>query len=401
MTTRELHERGLQNNTSSIEDHTSELAEAIVSTLREPLLVLSDAFVVHTANQAFYRTFHVRPDETVGRSLFELGNGQWNTGELRHLLEEVLPRQAHFTDFEVEHSFDHIGRRTMLLNARQLAPIDGMQEMILLAIEDVTDRVAWQEKEARLNQRVAQRTQELEWANRALDERNRELQDFAYIASHDLQEPLRKISAFAGVLDEDYADRLDEQGRYYLERVRDAAGRMSELIEGLLAFSRIAVSGANFERVDLGAVVAAVLSDLEFQIAERGAQIDVGTLPEIEAVPMQMRQLFQNLLTNALKYQPEDHTPHVRIRAEALEGSTPERWRIRVEDNGIGIEEKDLERIFGPFQRLHNRQEYRGTGMGLAICRRIVERHRGTIRAESTPGQGTTFAIELPAGQDV
>ena len=356
----------------AIDGRTPELAEAIVATIREPLLVLDSDFVVLTANQAFYSTYRTSPEETIGRPLFELGDGQWDAPELRTLLEEVLPRDAQFADYEVQHDFDHIGARRMLLNARRLSAGQDVGEMILLAIEV---------------------------AKKALEQRNRELQDFAYVASHDLQEPLRKISAFAGLLREEQADRLDEDGRHHLERVEDAAARMTTLIQDLLSFSRVATREEQVDRIALSDVVEGVLDDLSHRIDSLGAEVDVGPLPEIEADPMQMRQLFQNLLSNALKYQPEGQTPRLRIWAEERPREDGNRWILRVQDNGIGFEQQFSERIFSPFKRLHGRDSYDGTGMGLAICRRIVDRHDGHITAESTPGEGTTFVIDLPDTQ--
>jgi len=241
--------------------------------------------------------------------------------------------------------------------------------------------------------------------NRALEQRNRELQDFAYVASHDLQEPLRKIRAFADLLIEDFNDALDDTGRYYLERMQDGAKRMSQLISDLLDYSRITTRAQPFEPVDLNEVMCHVISDLELRISDVEASIDVDDLPTIEGDQTQIRQLLQNLVGNALKFYREDARPVVRVEAEEVapamvsEDAQGRSVRIRVVDNGIGFEEKYLDRIFTPFQRLHNRSAYAGTGMGLAICRRIVERHDGQMTAESVPGEGSTFTITLPKQQ--
>lgn len=243
--------------------------------------------------------------------------------------------------------------------------------------------------------------QELARANAVLEQRNRELQDFAYVASHDLQEPLRKIRAFADLLQEEYAGRLDETGRFYLERMGNAAERMATLISDLLAFSRVTTRGEPFRPVDLEDLVNDVLIDLEMAMAEEQGRVEVGDLPVIEADPVQMRQLFQNLIGNALKFHREDVPPVIRItaRMEPAAGADEARCHIDVTDNGIGFDEKYLDRIFSPFQRLHGRGTYAGTGMGLAICRRIVERHHGTLTARSRPGEGSTFTVTLPCHQ--
>ena len=242
-------------------------------------------------------------------------------------------------------------------------------------------------------------------SNATLKQRNRELQDFAYVASHDLQEPLRKIRAFAGLMQEDYAEAVDEMGRYYLDRMRDGAERMSDLIAALLSLSRLATKARPFEEVDLRKVAEGVCSDLEIRLQETGGTVELGGLPTVVAERMQMRQLLQNLIGNALKFHREGVPPVVRVTAvceHASLGAQPEARdiiRLVVEDNGIGFDKKYLSRIFTPFQRLHGRGEYEGTGMGLAICRRIVERHQGTIDAKSTPGKGSAFIVCLPAHQ--
>ncbi len=231
---------------------------------------------------------------------------------------------------------------------------------------------------------------------------NRELQDFAYVSSHDLQEPLRKVQAFGERFMTHYRDRLDERGIDYLERMLGATGRMQQLINDLLSFSRITTKARPFAQVDLARVIREVLDDLEVTIEALGATVTLDDLPMLEAEPLQMRQLFQNLIGNALKFHRPEDTPCVEISASPAppgeDGSA--RCEIRVRDNGIGFDVKYLDRIFGVFQRLHGRGEYQGTGIGLAVCRKIAERHGGTITAHSSPGQGATFIITLPLTQE-
>lgn len=236
--------------------------------------------------------------------------------------------------------------------------------------------------------------QALARSNEALRHRNRELQDFAHIASHDLQEPLRKVRAFASLMREDYADEVDADGRYYLERMEDGAERMSRLVSDLLSLSRVTTGRHAFEPVSLRAVAEEVRADLELRIEETGARVEIGALPTVEANRTQMRQLLQNLVGNALKFHRAGVPPVVEVRAEPAADAG--RCRLVVEDNGIGFEEKFLDRIFTPLQRLHGRDAYEGTGIGLAVCRRIAERHEGTIAAESTPGCGSRFIVTLP-----
>ena len=236
-----------------------------------------------------------------------------------------------------------------------------------------------------------------------LERSNAELETFAYVASHDLQEPLRKVQTFGDRLKSKYAEVLDERGLDYLSRMQDAAERMQTLIQSLLSFSRIGTNAEPHVPVDLDAVVQEVVGDLEVRIQETGAKVEVGDLPTIEADPTQMRQIFQNLIGNALKYRREGVATVVRVSAEVLDGAagpldgTPTKLcRIRFEDNGIGFEPQFADRIFGIFQRLHGRGEFEGTGVGLAICRKIAERHGGTISAEGRPGAGSCFTVTLP-----
>lgn len=241
----------------------------------------------------------------------------------------------------------------------------------------------------------------LEIYNRKLEASNRELEEFAYVASHDLQEPLRKIMAFGDRLRSKYSTVLDDVGRDYLLRMQNAAARMQSLISDLLNLSRISTRGQPFEPVDLQSIVTDVLRDLETTIEQQGGTVEVGTLPTLATDPVQMRQLFQNLIGNALKFHEAGSTPLVTITSQLEHGvhATYPRYTIAVADNGIGFDEKYIDRIFQPFQRLHGAQRYEGTGMGLAICRRIVERHGGAISATSQPGLGATFTVSLPAIQ--
>jgi light-regulated signal transduction histidine kinase (bacteriophytochrome) len=229
-----------------------------------------------------------------------------------------------------------------------------------------------------------------------LERSNRELQDFASVASHDLQEPLRKVRAFGDRLSAKYGAELTDQGRDYLERMQDAAARMQTLINDLLTFSRVTTRAHPFVPVDLNTLVSQVLADLEVRIQQSKATVEVDELPTIDGDQLQLRQLFQNLVSNALKFQPPDVAPVVRVYAEDVDDGSV---RLCVQDNGIGFDEKYLDRIFTIFQRLHGRVEYEGTGIGLAVCRKIVDRHGGSISARSAPGQGATFLVTLPRSQ--
>lgn len=244
---------------------------------------------------------------------------------------------------------------------------------------------------------------ELQKYTKKLEESNRELQDFAYVASHDLQEPLRKIETFGQRLVVKYSDDLPEGAQKFVERIDNAVGRMRNLIDDLLSYSLVTTKAKPFSATDLHEILDGVLSDLQIRIEETGAKIDVDPLPTIDADPTQMRQLFQNIIANAMKFQAPGRTPHIRIEAAMVNtkiaGNVSHKVRLTISDNGIGFKNDYSEKIFTIFQRLHGRNEYEGTGIGLATCRKIVLRHSGLIEAEGVEGEGATFQITLPLKQ--
>jgi signal transduction histidine kinase len=324
-------------------------------------------------------------------------------GELRHRIDIVREDEVGQVAEAFNEMVDRLHQRDEQLAERTTA----------LAAE-VTERKRAEQGLKQLNdtleQRVTERTAELERLNAELLRSNKELEQFAYVASHDLQEPLRKVQAFGDRLKTKYGEVLEEQGLDYLERMRNASARMQMLINDVLTYSRVTSKASPFRFVDLTQVVQEVLSDLEIYIERLGGRVEVGELPALEADPLQMRQMLQNLIGNSLKFHRGDELPVVSVQAKLLpvheDGSEKncsnrEICRITVADNGIGFEEKYLDRIFRVFQRLHGHNTYDGTGMGLAICAKIVERHDGTITANSTPGRGTTFIITLPVNQSV
>ncbi|WP_247001519.1 PAS domain S-box protein [Halosolutus gelatinilyticus] len=247
--------------------------------------------------------------------------------------------------------------------------------------QDITERV---EYERRLEELITR-----------LGESNERLEQFAYAASHDMQEPLRMVSSYLQLIEHRYADELDEDGEEFLEFAVNGAERMREMIEGLLAYSRVETQGDPFKPADLEEVLDDVTEDLSMRIEESDAAIETESLPRVRGDAGQLRQVFQNLLINAIEYSGDD-PPRVRVSAER-EGET---WVVSVRDEGIGIEPASQDRIFEVFQRLHSRDEHAGTGIGLALCQRIVERHGGEIHVDSAPGEGATFSFTLPSVND-
>jgi PAS domain S-box-containing protein len=267
----------------------------------------------------------------------------------------------------------------------------GASKEVVIAFTDVTER----KKSAAAQE---QYTFDLARLNDELARSNAELEQFAYVASHDLQEPLRKVQAFGDRLKATSGAALGSDGADYLERMQSAAKRMQTLISDLLSFSRVSTSKETATLVDLQEVTQEVLSDLEVRIQEIHAEVLVGKLPAIEGNRTQMRQLFQNLIGNALKFQRTNERPLVKVSAQFVPPpGGPAVWQIVIQDNGIGFEQQYADRIFGVFQRLHSRAEYEGTGIGLAVCKKIAELHHGTITATSSPGRGATFTLTLPA----
>jgi PAS domain S-box-containing protein len=230
---------------------------------------------------------------------------------------------------------------------------------------------------------------------RKLEASNERLEQFAYAASHDLQEPLRMVSSYLQLLERRYGDELGEDGEEFLAFAVDGAERMKAMIEALLAYSRVETRGDPFEPVDLEPLLEDVLADLQLHIDESDAAVTAGSLPTVEGDASQLRQVFQNLLDNAVEYSGDDPP---RIRLEAERSGT--QWVVSVEDEGIGIDPDDQNRVFEVFQRLHSHEEHEGTGIGLALCRRIIERHGGDIWVESESGEGSTFYFTLPAADD-
>ena len=295
---------------------------------------------------------------------------------------------------------------------KALRNADGKIYGILNMAIDVTEQVLAKEKvkesESLLQHRVVERTLELENKNKELERSNANLEEFAYAASHDMKEPIRKIHFFSDRLKQKLSGKIDEEEERLFERMQYAARRMGTLIDDLLTFSHVSREGGLPDDVNLNQKIKLVTEDLELEIQEKGAQITVDTLPTIKGHKRQIQQLFQNLIGNALKYAKPNISPQINITCRKVSGaqsalslSSKEAqqlfYEIAIADNGIGFEQKDAERIFNVFTRLHGNTEYKGTGVGLSIVRKVVENHKGFIYAKSNPGEGATFYIGLPA----
>lgn len=261
----------------------------------------------------------------------------------------------------------------------------GEPRFFITQMKDITDR-------KRAEALLERQTEELARSNA-------ELEQFAYVASHDLQEPLRMVASYTQLLARRYSGQLDEKADRWIGYAVDGAQRMQALINDLLALSRVGTRGRPMERCDSGAVLAQVLEGLEMAVAENGARVTFDTLPVVHADPLQVGQLFQNLVSNALKFHRPEVPPEIHVSAEPSSVGGGPGWLFRISDNGIGMDPSYAEQVFVLFQRLHTREEYPGTGIGLAICRKIVERHGGRIWVDSMPGAGSTFSFTLPAAQ--
>ena len=372
ITDQKERERELQQRKTELETELSE----ILGRISDAFFALDEDWQFAHLNEHAAELFRQSEDELLGRSFWEVFPER-SDGELWQQLHRAMDTQESVS-FEL---YDEGLDAWLEFNAY---PSDtGLS----IYFHDVTDRKEYQRK---------------------LEESNERLEQFAYAASHDLQEPLRMVSSYLQLIDRRYSDDLDEDGREFLEFAVEGADRMRNMIDGLLAYSRVETRGEAFEPVDLDDVLAEVRDDLQVKLAESGAEITAQSLPRVRGDAGQLRQVFQNLLDNAVEYSGDD-PPRIHIEAERCEtrnGSNPsgaaaesdgDRWKIAVRDEGIGIDPDETDRVFEVFQRLHTQDEHPGTGIGLALCTRIVERHEGDIWVDSEPGEGSTFYFTLPA----
>lgn len=369
--------------------------EAMLESIGDMLFVIDDDGIIERINDSAREMLGFAEEELVGKHV-----------------RELTQTESFLTDEEFEKM---LAERRLLAVEKDFVCRDGSSMRVSISVALRKDRRIGSVIVAKDIREKIEYLHNLKKYAARLEQSNRELEEFAYVASHDLQEPLRKIQAFGDRLVKKFAENIPDEGKDYVQRMKSAADRMQRLINDLLTFSRVSTKCQPFQPVDVKKIAADVISDLEVRIEETRAEIEIGELPVIDADPSQMRQLLQNLVSNALKFQREGVAPRVRIgsgfsnageahlqlneKLNPTNGANNNVCQITVSDNGIGFDEKYLDKIFTVFQRLHGRSSYEGSGIGLSVCRKIVERHGGEITARSQPDQGATFLITLPLKQ--
>ena len=392
----------------------NEYNRSLIEASLDPLVTISPDGTISDVNEATVRVTGVPRGELIGTDF----STYFTEPRKAKAGYETVFRDGAVTDYELE--IRHRDGRVIpvLYNATVYRDEAGRIAGVFAAARDMTEqkraeaalRLAYRE----LDDRVKERTADLEEVNRHLEQEiamhrattaqlqrkseelarsNEELQQFAYIASHDLQEPLRAISGFTELLERRYRGQIDERADRYIDFIIDGTNQMQQVIQDLLAYSRVQTKAHEFDLIDANLALEQALCNLQTSIRDRSARVTVeGPLPEIFADGIQITQVLQNLIANALKFQRPGATPEIRISAVRRGGD----WVFSVADNGIGIDARHIGRIFTLFQRLHAKGEFEGTGIGLAICKRIVERHGGAIAVQSTPGTGSTFTFTIP-----
>jgi two-component system CheB/CheR fusion protein len=364
-------------------------SESIFKTIREPLLIIDQDFFVKSANPAFYKYFQTTEKETEGYSLFEIGDCQWDIPDFKDLIHKMLGEKTKIEDFKVDTTCKGIGKKIMMVNARRILNAKPAG-MILLALEDITDVISANEL--------------LIIKNEELQNYNDQLEAFSSAASHDLQEPLRKIHMFCKrVIDSE--ENLSESSKHNLERMLFAVTNMSQLIADLIAYSRINFIEKEHKKTDMNVLFKKIIADIKDTIVETNTNITVAPFPHLNVIPYQIQQLFTNLILNAIKYTKSDVNPEIKIETQqpstdeilAIGGNKDSNYiKISVTDNGIGFNQEFASKIFEPFYRLHNNDQYHGSGLGLTLVKKIIVNHNGFITVKSKVDQGTTFCIYLP-----
>jgi signal transduction histidine kinase len=378
-------------------------AKSIVETVRHPLIVLDLKNRVLAANTAFYRTFHTDRANTEGRGFFELSGGAWDSPQLRTLLGKIVTADGAFDNFEIEQMIPTLGRRILVLSARRVTNDGDGAPVVLLAIEDETQRRQDDRALRRLNVdlegAIAERTSELLDSNREIRDSvrelaivNRELEAFCYSVSHDLRAPLRAIDGFSLELLESHSSQMDDQGKHYLGRIRSGIQRMGQLIDDLLSLSRVTRDEMNRESVDLSALAESVAAELRQLEPERKVSFLAQPALSANCDPRMIRIVLDNLFGNAWKFTSKKPGASIEFRQTEVQGQLA----FVVRDDGAGFDPAFAKKLFGAFQRLHSDREFPGTGLGLATVQRIIRRHGGEAWAEGAVDKGAAFYFTLP-----
>ena len=364
--------------------------DSIIEGMAESLIVLNYDGTIRTVNRAACELLGYQENELSGRDVNILFPKKNEDGES----DDDIRMNGHIHDWGHRNHLTAVKAKDgksipVLFSSSVLKDKDGNIRGVICVAQDISELEKAEKK--------------LKSYTIKLKESNTELRQFLHIAAHDLHEPLRKIAVFGDRLKNKYIDIIDQQGRDYIERMQRGTARMQALLSDLLVFSGITARAIAFKVVDLSAIAGAALDDLETYIEQTRGRVEIGALPVIEADPFQMRQLLQNLIGNALKFSKKNEAPFVKVHGVFSDGngsaSGNEYYQLIIEDNGIGFDEQYSERIFGVFQRLHGRSEYEGSGIGLSVCKKIVERHGGSITAKGKPGHGAKFIVTLPVKQ--
>jgi two-component system CheB/CheR fusion protein len=366
-------------------------SEAIVETIREPLLVLDSELRMKSANASFYKCFTTTEQKIEGKLIFDLGWIKDDIDKLRKELNNVKTEKGKLEDFEIRAFLPKFGERIFLISVRHIVNESSAEHLLLFAMTDITDI-----KVAEL----------LHQQKSLLEDNNKELSSFNFIASHDLQEPLRKIHTFSKMIVDTESEGLTDNAKIYLDRIMVSSKRMQQLINDLLSYSRINnVEDINLEYLDINLIIDEITHEMKEAIESKNANVTVAKIPLIKVLPPLITQVFTNILSNALKYSLPGRPVVIKVDKEIVPGkdllffeSNPNilYCKISISDNGIGFLPEHSSRIFEPFQRLHAKDKYEGTGIGLAICKKIMLKHKGYITADSTLGSGSVFNLYLP-----
>jgi len=388
-------------------------SEAVAETMHEPMIILDKLLRIKSANKAFCKKFHVLQAEAEGTPLYELENHLLDIPSLRQLLDNIIQKNTHVYEHEIIYTFPETGKKTMLLNARRIIQKTHNEQLILLTFTETTEIIIKSKSSnKRLEDIITERTKALEQSyitvkekNTILEKTNKELETFTFISSHDLQEPLRKIKMFTSLL-EDENKNLSVSGKSLLKKVNTTVIKMQTLIDDLLIYAGIKEGTHHFEKTELKTLTKEIIGEFKSTIDEKKAIVTVEGKCETKIIKFQYIQLIQNLISNALKFSHPKRFPRITIKMEITPGIVlpyselhPEinYCHIAVIDNGIGFDPQYQDRIFEVFQRLNSQQLFSGTGIGLAICKRIVDNHKGKIIATGKINKGSQFDIYIPA----